>query len=196
MRCDSFRVIMSRMPVAIPTDLRNQAYALFIASVPVSQIASQLGISRDSVRQWCSRYKWQTPRQAVTTTVQRSLSNSVTEALKRDGQEAREALARSVNKQAKALASVESVNAKDLGNTPDGQGLASITKTVAETANVVFGWDKESSGGLLSMSCSRLLDPQEAIDITPCGQDTTTGSNPAAQLQEQIPQVTDDANTQ
>lgn len=52
-----------------------------------------------------------------------------------------------------------------LGNTPDGEGRASLVARITDTAAKVYGWDSDKSNVMVLVNMTEALDPDKAAPI-------------------------------
>ncbi len=151
---------------------KESAKALIMKGMSGLQAANQLGLSPARVRQWMTRHGWTSDRsavQSVASTISREIvvNQSVVERT-RTSHRVRRLMSQVVEGQAKTLAESPAQSVAELANSKEGQGLASVAKTVAETASVVLGWgDEGKSEGLIALGDLDNLDAQTApvIDV-------------------------------
>jgi len=51
---------------------------------------------------------------------------------------------------------------KQLGNTPDGEGRASLVKRIAETASLLYGWEQQRGNSIILVGLASQCDPDNA----------------------------------
>lgn len=168
--------------------LRNKAKLLFHKGLKWSAIAEQTGVSQNTLRVWSYRGKWQqelqNARLIVETAKPKILAFALTPrntALSRASEATRNDLASLVAKQLAELSKTPIKGLSTLRNTPAAEGLASVTKRIADTAALVFDWGSQRNQGFLTFEQSTLAE-EPAIDVqATCGQEPTTSSVPPAQ---------------
>lgn len=162
------------MPIAFPNELKEQAKTLYVAGQPAVQIADKLGIKRDTILTWASRHKWQIMRQNVTDRVNAVLTDVVQKSLQQVGERDRKRLANVISQHIDVLEQTPARHVEDLRNTPEGEGLASVTKKVYETAAGLHGWGDEKQSGMILLTDVRQFEaqPQEAIVVSEANQVT------------------------
>lgn len=137
------------MPVAYPQELKDQARELYLNSRPTPEILQVLKVPRSALETWIHRYKWNDIKRLASEQVTKTLANPETDDLQNLSERLRIRFARVISRQVSVLESAQCDSMEDLRNTPDGQGLATVSKTVFDTAAGLFGWGDEAGAGLV-----------------------------------------------
>lgn len=154
------------MPAALSADLKNQAKVLYLSGKEPVTIETELGVQSQTVYQWIKRYGWKEIRTSINSHVQVALSQAVTSSLVKQGKDLRKSLATELQQQADALASKPVKDASELAN--EGQGRASVVKTLVEAASKVYGWDNENQSGIaFDLRALDAVDVEEVKAIEP-----------------------------
>lgn len=183
------------MPVALSNDVRDQAKALYLAGIPLSDIGQKLDTRRDTIAKWVIRYEWHVQKAAVDTQVKKAISNTVVSALSKRGANQRQALAQELEAQAATLAASPPAIG-DLHNTKARQGRAAMVKTLVEASSVVYGWQEQGAMGIIGADVGDMFGTID-VEATPaCGIEAPTGGvQPPAQIAD-APQGNSDQKNQ
>jgi len=141
------------MPMALPDrEMKLETVkALWLQGVTTSRIVEQTGVKLQTIKTWVKRYRWTQFRVQVQKPLNDVIAATVRNRIEEQSAEARGLLADTVVKQARAL-QANRVTAGKLCTTRAGQGQAAVLKTISESANNVFGWNKtEGSAVNLAM---------------------------------------------
>lgn len=106
-------------------------------------------------------------------------------------------LAKVTEKASELLAKVPPTSPNELANTKDGQGLASVLKTLVESADTLYGWSDQKVIGVIDARVmeAAFKEPASIVDVqaqvnTDSVANTTTGGSSESQPTPSTPQVT------
>jgi hypothetical protein len=133
--------------------------AMLATGSTLQATADSIGCHPDSVRKWALSSNALETRHLAKEAVKSAIEN----ALSPLSLKVRERLAEVMGKQAESLAGADH-SVSEMRTNPDRQGLAAVTKTVAETASMVFGWDAETSTS----------DQMSTLQVIDCASEVTT----------------------
>ena len=152
----------------VPDEKRNLVKGLYFQGLSPSDIASKVALSADLISNWAKRYGWSRVRAEARQIMGDAGRGKPLDERVRLGSggsaRVRALLADEVEAQASALRSVPA-KANKLGNTPQGQGRASVAKTIAETASLVFDWEAQKIQGIVIIGEVEAADPLASIDV-------------------------------
>lgn len=138
--------------------VKEDCKALYITGVEPAKIQLSTGVQADTVSSWATRGGWRALKIKVESRVQNVIGAAVKEHTEHESTELRAILAKELVKQGKKLEG-QDFTASALASRDGKQGRATVAKTIAETASVVFGWGKDSAGVNVSVT---LLEHQPA----------------------------------
>lgn len=169
------------MPVnaPLPADTKEQAKALYLQGLQPVQIAQILPVSPVTLRKWTSRHGWTKLRDkadslAVTpkrVTPERHFA-IVQQAPAVASSRLRQRLQAEVESQLTVLEEKRAKGIRELGNTPDGEGRASVVKRLTDATALIDDWESQRTPGIVLMG-EGIPAPEEqpAIDIQSVCQD-------------------------
>jgi hypothetical protein len=134
------------MPVALSSDVRNEAKTLYLAGETPNAIEKKLGLGRCTVAQWVKRHGWDSLRQGVTDQVNKVLSSRVAGNLAKQGVKTRALMAQHGEALAERLANEPIRDFKELLGDKGSPGRVQVFKTLVEANTKVFGWDDQAAG--------------------------------------------------
>ncbi len=150
------------MPQALPSTVKTQAVEMAISEgLTAGQVAKRIGVNRSTVKNWLASIQLPKIEKMVESVADRVVNRQ----MKMTSEGVREALAETVLAQAAALKSEPVKCVRDLANTPFGQGQAAVTKTVAETAALVFGWAAEKQSTTHFHMLTKLEVEPESVEV-------------------------------
>lgn len=152
------------MPAALNPSLKTQAIELLGHGLTPGQAAAKLGLSRSTVKNWFNQPHVIAAKDIVHTLVKAELETQVNQALAKQSDNTRTALANEIESAANTLAKAPALTVHELLDNEGRTSRIAGVKTLAEAASTVFGWSK--GGGANGLSSLRRFD--EAIDVTPC----------------------------
>jgi len=150
---------------------RIQAKAMFLSGLTIREIAASLGVNPNTVGSWTKRGNWGQIRAQMSAQMNKVGSPLVTKHSFTDSSLAkrsaliRQSLSYEVEDQVESLRSTPCAP-EQLGNTPAGEGRATILKKITETAALIHGWDSERSPGLIVITDMRQTSPEDLKAIT------------------------------
>jgi hypothetical protein len=149
------------MPQRIEAD-RETVKQLWLQGLKISKISELTGVNPKTIRTWSSRYGWSRiaseTRLALKQTGEKALVAQVVADLDFRSRAARAKLAEVLEGQAELIAQNPPSKLGQLANTPKGQGLASVTKTIVEASAKIFGWkEKEERDGLIQLEAADIV---------------------------------------
>lgn len=176
-----------KRPVPIPESKRNLCKLLYSQGVKVNLISQETGVKAMTIHVWANRFGWNkdltTSRTALvnlrtpTLTVQ-TVANP---ALSRASTASRSDVSDVLAAQLAILKQNPPKSLAQLRNTPDGEGLVSVTKRLVDSLAVVHDWSAQRNQGVVVFEQSTLQD-EPAIDVqASCGVEPTAGSVPPQQ---------------
>lgn len=154
------------MPAALQVD-RELVKALFVQGFNAKQVHQKTGVNPRTVETWARKHKWREIRAKAEGKLTEPLNRLLSQTISAHNEKVRSVLAESITVQAESLLRQE-VTFNKLRNTPDGQGLASVTKTIAESAALVHGWGTEKPGTIIIVDDLRAFDKEvkpQPVDI-------------------------------
>ena len=134
------------MPKPFPVIDYTRAALLKAQGLKNREIAEQLGCKLNSLMVGMSR-KGITKLAVEARKGLVKAAQHTADAIEASGGRTRNHFAKVIESSAESLASDLPVKRKELANTKDGQGTASVVKTLVEAAAKVYGWDEQGSGG-------------------------------------------------
>jgi hypothetical protein len=156
----------------------EQAKALFFQGLTLPLIAQAVSVPLSTINKWSQRGKWSMLKEqtkgALVQGLRKDLAigiippSSPQNALAPASRRLREQLASELEAQAAVLAQNPVQRVSELGNTPQGEGRASVVKRIAETAAIVHDWDQSTEAGLVIVTDMKGSAPEElapAIDV-------------------------------
>lgn len=142
------------------------AQSLYLQGVSLQDIAKQINVTLGSLRKRANRGNWTVLRresvQIASTVVQGHTGRNLVQA----SRDVRQSLAEEVADQVSILRESPPKKVSELGNTPDGQGRAAVTKTVIDSAASVFGWDDSPERGIIVIGELRQFDEMKTVDVS------------------------------
>lgn len=130
-------------PLANREQLMDTVKALWLSGLRDDRIIEQTGVKLGTLKTWIHRYSWNELRIKVRDSVNTGVAKVVGESLERQSNAVRRSLGAFVERAANEM-DASKISAKSLGNSSKRQGQAAIVKTLAESAEKVFGWDNNS----------------------------------------------------
>ena len=128
-----------------PKEIREKARMLTLQGLKPMAVSIRLNVPHYTVRQWVARYEW---NHQATQKLQMELAeaklNAQADSPTLISDRARNRLAIALLRQAEWLAK-QSVTGAKLRDSHGVKGLASTTKTVAESCALVFGWKSDTT---------------------------------------------------
>jgi hypothetical protein len=155
------------MPQRIEAD-RETVKQLWLQGLKISKISELTGVNPKTIRTWSSRYGWgkiaSDSSVALEQTGGKVLVAQVVADLDFRSRAARAKLAEVLEAQAELIAQNPPSKLGQLANTPKGQGLASVTKTIVEASAKVFGWkEKEERDGLIQLEAADIVTLRQEL---------------------------------
>ena len=163
---------MPAVPTTTTPDPRRETVKLlYIQGLRPQEISRQTGVKVSTIGQWACRKGWSKIRQQSKQLLVKAGTNALlaetSATLKGVSERVRKTLAHELVGQVDALETVP-VTYEGLGNTPAGEGRASVVKRIVETAAQVFDWDSQRASGLiLAVDLAAPDGPGAVIDIAP-----------------------------
>lgn len=144
------------MPKPLPGVDWEFVKALYLQGLTYSAIAQKTGIKQGSIKSKSRYYDWPSMRSKAVAVFRSSVATSVhdcqaltharqSNALAKASQIAQEHFAAELSDQTALLRSKKPTKLRDLANTPDREGRASVVAKLVSTAAKLYGWDQQST---------------------------------------------------